>query len=64
VIKSRVQASHQETSITRTIAQIHSQSGSKGFFHGFTPTMARAFPANAITFFAFETVRFILENKL
>jgi solute carrier family 25 carnitine/acylcarnitine transporter 20/29 len=29
-------------------------SGTKAFFNGFGPTMARAFPANAATFFAYE----------
>lgn len=42
------------------IAHIHAQHGLAGFFRGFTPTICRAFPANAATFLAYEIVSSLL----
>lgn len=35
---------------------IFADHGIRGFFKGFGPTMVRAFPANAATFFVYELV--------
>ncbi|KAG0323467.1 hypothetical protein BGZ99_002768 [Dissophora globulifera] len=63
VIKSRMQSS---LSYSNTLAcfrslQIEAQGGNwKVWFKGFGPTMARAFPANAATFFFYEmTMKFM-----
>jgi len=37
------------------VATIMKTTGPKAFFNGIGPTLARAFPANAATFFAYET---------
>lgn len=56
VIKSRMQTStNYKTTLDCTIS-IFQEQGIKGFFRGFGPTMARAFPANAATFLAYEFV--------
>lgn len=60
VIKSRMQASTKRISIWRCAEQIYRQGGFRGFFRGLSPTLARAFPANAATFFAFEFVHTLL----
>jgi len=56
VIKARMMAQHtEETRTVRSTARmIMARDGWKGFFAGFTPCLARAFPANAAAFLAFE----------
>lgn len=56
VIKSRMQASADYGNTWQCTQQIYRQGGLRGFFRGFGPTLARAFPANAATFFAYEFV--------
>jgi solute carrier family 25 carnitine/acylcarnitine transporter 20/29 len=56
VIKSRIQSSQSKLRIFETAHSIMNEFGLRGFFRGFGPTMARAFPANAATFFAYEFV--------
>mgnify|MGYP002787600762 FL=1 len=56
VIKSVIQCeSTRSVNIQGAIRMIYRKHGLRGFFKGFTPTMARAVPANAITFLAYET---------
>lgn len=56
VIKSVIQSSPTKLSLLQAIKHIHNSSGYRGFFKGFTPTMVRAFPANAATFLGYEFV--------
>lgn len=56
VIKSRMQASANYANTWQCAKQIYRQAGLRGFFRGFGPTLARAFPANAATFVAYEFV--------
>lgn len=56
-IKSRMQASSIYKSNLECAAAIYREAGLRAFFRGFGPTMARAFPANAATFVAYELVR-------
>ena len=57
VIKSRMQASHTTASTAHEIQKLYRTAGWKSFFRGFAPTIARSFPANAVTFFAYELVQ-------
>lgn len=41
-------------SIKQVVQTIYKSSGPKGFVNGLGPTLVRAFPANAATFFAYE----------
>ncbi|KAI8883981.1 mitochondrial carrier [Backusella circina FSU 941] len=54
VIKSCFQNDLRYKSTTEVFKTLMKTSGTKAFFNGFAPTMARAFPANAATFFAYE----------
>lgn len=56
VIKSVIQSHETRLSIPQAASNIYKTSGYKGFFKGFTPTMIRAFPANAATFLGYEIV--------
>ncbi|KAI9281290.1 mitochondrial carrier domain-containing protein [Umbelopsis sp. AD052] len=55
VIKSRLQNDLSYKSARHVVATIMKTTGPKAFFNGIGPTLARAFPANAATFFAYET---------
>lgn len=63
VIKSRMQTDAIEPSKQQyknsfdCAKKILAQQGVKGFFRGFAPTMLRAAPVNACTFYAFELAR-------
>lgn len=59
VVKSRIQAmaSSHPTSTWSNFKSLLSEGGWRYLFRGFTPTMARAFPANAATFLAYELTR-------
>lgn len=56
VQKARMMAIHTpETATVRSTARmIYRANGWRGFLTGFTPCIARAFPANAAAFLAFE----------
>ncbi|KAI8145117.1 mitochondrial carrier domain-containing protein [Fennellomyces sp. T-0311] len=54
VIKSRYQNDTRYTSARHAFRSVMREVGVKAFFNGIGPTMARAFPANAATFFAYE----------
>lgn len=56
VIKSRMQSSAVHRSVLACARSILAEHGLRGFFKGFGPTIVRAFPANAATFFAYELV--------
>jgi solute carrier family 25 carnitine/acylcarnitine transporter 20/29 len=57
-IKSRIQTDNLESPKYRgmkdVVKSVYKEQGIKGFFKGFTPTILRAAPANAATFYAFE----------
>ncbi|CAO3677808.1 unnamed protein product [Rhizopus stolonifer] len=54
VIKSRMQNDPRIKSSLMAFRTLVKEAGYKAFFNGVGPTMARAFPANAATFFAYE----------
>ncbi|RUP48636.1 mitochondrial carrier domain-containing protein [Jimgerdemannia flammicorona] len=54
VIKSRMQSDMSYKTTFQAFRSLLSQRSARIFFRGFGPTMARAFPANAATFFAYE----------
>ncbi len=64
VIKSVIQSSSDtKLTISQASRRIYQTAGLKGFFKGFTPTMIRAFPANAATFLGYELVMATFKNK-
>lgn len=56
VIKSVIQSHETRLTVLEASRKIYKTSGVKGFFKGFTPTMIRAFPANAATFLGYELI--------
>eukprot|EP01063_Lacrimia_lanifica_P020358 TRINITY_DN27690_c0_g1_i1.p1 TRINITY_DN27690_c0_g1~~TRINITY_DN27690_c0_g1_i1.p1 ORF type:complete len:282 (+),score=75.40 TRINITY_DN27690_c0_g1_i1:61-906(+) len=57
VVKARVMANTGEhLGMTSAAKQLYSEFGVRGFFRGFTPTILRAFPANAAAFSAYDFV--------
>lgn len=60
VVKSQMQSSSEHRSAIHCARMIYQKHGLSGFFRGFVPTMARAFPANAATFLAYEAIYSIL----
>lgn len=64
VVKSKMQADSLSNPRYRNTLQVAKEmwltSGFKGFFRGFFPTMLRAAPANAATFYAFELTMRVL----
>ena len=56
VIKSVIQSSETKLTIYEASQKIYKTSGLRGFLKGFTPTMIRAFPANAATFLGYELI--------
>uniref|UniRef100_A0A060T5I8 ARAD1B11858p n=1 Tax=Blastobotrys adeninivorans TaxID=409370 RepID=A0A060T5I8_BLAAD len=68
VVKSRLQTDAVVKSEQRykgafdCAAKIMRQSGIKGFFRGFLPTILRAAPVNACTFYSFELARRAMED--
>ncbi|OMJ10809.1 Mitochondrial substrate carrier family protein S [Smittium culicis] len=57
IIKSRMQMDNKLSNLSAAIAQLNKEArtnGIKVYFRGFAPTIARAFPANAATFLAYE----------
>ena len=56
VVKSVIQSSEKRINLTEAVQKIYRTSGWRGFFKGFTPTIIRAFPANAATFLGYELV--------
>jgi len=69
VVKSSIQADsplHSERKYHGYVdcaSKIYAQQGIKGFFRGFTPCVARSFPANAVCFFAYEQIKKQMNRK-
>lgn len=56
VIKSVIQSNESKLTVLEATSKIYKAYGVKGFFKGFTPSMMRAFPANAATFLGYEFI--------
>ncbi|KAI9023270.1 mitochondrial carrier domain-containing protein [Hyaloraphidium curvatum] len=56
VVKSRMQSNSTYRNMFDAIRDVWSTSGFRGFWKGIGPTLARAFPANAATFFVYNLV--------
>jgi solute carrier family 25 carnitine/acylcarnitine transporter 20/29 len=54
VIKSNFQNDLRYKSISEVARTLYKKAGPKAFINGIGPTLVRAFPANAATFFAYE----------
>ncbi|KAI8983981.1 mitochondrial carrier domain-containing protein [Mycotypha africana] len=54
VIKSNFQNDVRYKNLNQVIRTLYRSGGTKAFFNGIGPTLVRAFPANAATFFAYE----------
>jgi solute carrier family 25 carnitine/acylcarnitine transporter 20/29 len=69
VIKSTVQSDHPDpahrkySGMVDASRKIYHTHGMSGFFRGIAPCLARAIPANAATFVAYESAVNILSNK-
>ena len=61
-IKSRLQSAEGRPTIGGTIRGIHASGGLKAFFPGIGPAMARAVPANAVTFLGVELAHKAMNN--
>lgn len=64
VLKSRIQSSVHKVSLAEATSSLFKTAGLKGFYKGFTPTMIRAFPANAATFLGYEFVMNLFRKQL
>lgn len=64
VIKSRMQSNPVKMTLTETVKCLFRESGFRGFFKGLTPTMIRAFPANAATFLGYEFVMKLFKDDI
>lgn len=65
LVKTRVQAhglNPKPPSALRLARDIYAEGGSAAFFRGLSPTIIRAFPVNAATFFAFEVAERFLRR--
>ena len=62
VIKSRMQTSKIHRNALECARHLLREFGFWGFLRGFGPTIARAFPANAATFFVYEFVHSSLQK--
>lgn len=56
VLKSISQTQKEKMSLRQLIEMVWKQGGIKAFYKGFTITVARAIPSNAIVFFMYETL--------
>ena len=61
-IKSRLQSAEGRPTIGGTIRGIYASGGLKAFFPGIGPAMARAVPANAVTFLGVELAHKAMNN--
>ena len=61
-IKSRLQSAEGRPTIGGTIRGIYTSGGFKAFFPGLGPAMARAVPANAVTFLGVELAHKAMNN--
>jgi solute carrier family 25 carnitine/acylcarnitine transporter 20/29 len=63
VIKSRMQNDPRIKSSIQAFRTLMREVGFRAFFNGVSPTVARAFPANAATFFAYELAMKSMSNQ-
>jgi solute carrier family 25 (mitochondrial carnitine/acylcarnitine transporter), member 20/29 len=67
VIKSRLQVQRrgheQYGGILDCYNQIRAKEGLHGLYKGFAPCLARAFPANAVAFLAYENAMTLLQSQ-
>jgi solute carrier family 25 carnitine/acylcarnitine transporter 20/29 len=49
-------------SISQVVKKLYKFNGPKAFLNGLGPTLVRAFPANAATFFAYEMAMDFMKN--
>lgn len=61
-IKSRLQSAEGRPTIGGTIRGLYASGGFKAFFPGMGPAMARAVPANAVTFLGVELAHKAMNN--
>ena len=61
-IKSRLQSAEGRPTIGGTIRGLYASGGLKAFFPGMGPAMARAVPANAVTFLGVELAHKAMNN--
>ena len=61
-IKSRLQSAEGRPTIGGTIRGLYASGGLKAFFPGIGPAMARAVPANAVTFLGVELAHKAMNN--
>ena len=61
-IKSRLQSAEGRPTISGTIRGLYASGGFKAFFPGLGPAMARAVPANAVTFLGVELAHKAMNN--
>ena len=59
VLKSRIQTLPESTpreltTVAYHARQVHQESGLRGFYRGWLPTIVRSFPVNAATFYVYE----------
>lgn len=62
VIKSNFQNDLRYKSIGQVVKTLYKTAGPKAFINGIGPTLVRAFPANAATFFAYEMAMDAMKN--
>ena len=65
-LKSRIQTDTigKYKSLNHCVVDLYTHAGFGGFYRGFTPTMLRAFPTNAICFLFYElTMDFLSKNQ-
>ena len=63
-IKSRLQSAEGKPTIGGTIRGLYASGGFKAFFPGLGPAMARAVPANAVTFLGVELAHKAMNNAV
>jgi len=61
VVKTRMQATSQFSSVRTCITTMLQKEGVAAFFQGLTPCLVRSFPVNATVFFVYE---FIVSSSL
>lgn len=62
VIKSVIQSASSPMTISQAARCIYTVHGWRGFWLGIGPTLARAVPANAATFYTFELIKSVLSS--
>ncbi|KYR00278.1 mitochondrial substrate carrier family protein [Tieghemostelium lacteum] len=60
VAKSQIQTSETSQSVFKILGDTYKREGLKGWFRGYTPTIIRSFPTNAVMFSVYEIVIYLL----